>query len=43
MRFEKGQEPPAKGFWSLTMYDEQMFFVANPINRNSMSVRTNPT
>ena len=31
-----------KGFWSLTMYDEQMFFVANPINRYSMSVRTNP-
>ena len=38
----KGQRPPVKGFWSLTMYDEQMFFVANPINRYSMSVRTNP-
>ena len=42
LRFEKGQLPPVKGFWSLTMYDEQMFFVANPINRYSMSVRTNP-
>ena len=21
MRFEKGQMPPVKGFWSLTMYD----------------------
>jgi hypothetical protein len=42
MRFEKGQLPPVKGFWSLTMYDEQMFFVANPINRYSMSMRTNP-
>jgi hypothetical protein len=42
MRFEKGLLPPVKGFWSLTMYDEQMFFVANPINRYSMSVRTNP-
>ena len=31
-----------QGFWSLTMYDEQMFFVANPINRYSMSLRTNP-
>jgi hypothetical protein len=41
-RFEKGQLPPVKGFWSLTMYDESMFFVANPINRYSMSVRTNP-
>ena len=42
MRFAKGQLPPVRGFWSLTMYDEQMFFVANPINRYSMSVRTNP-
>jgi hypothetical protein len=33
MRFEKGQLPPVKGFWSLTMYDENMFFVTNPINR----------
>lgn len=43
LRFPKGQTPPVKGFWSLTMYDEAMFFVANPINRYSMSVRTNPT
>lgn len=42
LRFPKGQLPPVKGFWSLTMYDEQMFFVANPINRYSMSLRTNP-
>ncbi len=43
LTFAKGQLPPAKGFWSLTMYDENMFFVANPINRYSMSLRTNPT
>ena len=42
LRFEKGQLPPVKGFWSLTMYDEAMFFVANPINRYSMSLRTDP-
>jgi hypothetical protein len=42
MTFAKGQTPPVKGFWSLTMYDENMFFVANPINRYSMSVGTNP-
>ena len=42
MRFAKGQLPPVQGFWSLTMYDEDYFFVANPINRYSMSVRTNP-
>ena len=42
LRFQKGELPPVKGFWSLTMYDEQMFFVANPINRYSMSLRANP-
>jgi hypothetical protein len=42
LTFPKGQTPPVKGFWSLTMYDENMFFVANPINRYSMSIRTNP-
>jgi len=42
MTFAKGQLPPVKGFWSLTMYDEGMFFIANPINRYSMSMRTNP-
>jgi hypothetical protein len=42
LRFAKGELPRVKGFWSLTMYDEEMFFVANPINRYSMSVRTNP-
>jgi hypothetical protein len=42
MTFPKGQTPPVRGFWSLTMYDENMFFVANPINRYSMSIRTNP-
>jgi hypothetical protein len=42
MRFEKGQLPPVNGFWSLTMYDEDMFFIENSINRYSMSMRTNP-
>jgi hypothetical protein len=37
-----GLLPPVKGFRSLTMYDDAMFFIANPINRYSMSVRTNP-
>jgi len=39
MRFAKGQLPPVKGFWSLTMYDEQMFFVENPLHRYSVSPR----
>jgi hypothetical protein len=39
MTFKKGQTPPVDGFWSLTMYDENFFFVANPINRYSISAR----
>jgi hypothetical protein len=31
--------PPTGGFWSLTMYDAQYFFVANPLNRNTLSAR----
>ena len=37
--FKKGQTPPVNGFWSLTMYDANYFFVANPINRYSISAR----
>ena len=40
MRFEKGQFPPAQGFWSITMYDDQYFFVPNAINRQNISSRT---
>jgi hypothetical protein len=39
MHFDKGQLPPVDGFWSLTMYNAQYFFVANPINRYSISAR----
>ena len=41
MHFNKGQMPPAKGFWSLTMYDGDYFFVANPLNRYTLSSRSN--
>lgn len=41
MRFPKGQLPPVNGFWSLTMYDADYFFVDNPINRYSISARQN--
>ncbi|MCK1445678.1 DUF1254 domain-containing protein [Bradyrhizobium sp. 48] len=41
MRFPKGQLPPALGFWSVTMYDADYFFVRNPINRYSISARQN--
>jgi hypothetical protein len=46
MHFDKGQMPPVKAFWSLTMYDTEFFFVPNPINRYDLSQRntfiTNP-
>jgi hypothetical protein len=39
MHFPKGKLPPADGFWSLTMYDAQYFFVPNVLNRYSISAR----
>jgi hypothetical protein len=39
MHFDKGHLPPVNGFWSLTMYNEQMFFVDNPLNRYTLSAR----
>jgi hypothetical protein len=46
MHFDKGMLPPVKGFWSVTMYNGDYFFVANPLNRYTVSSRskfkTNP-
>ncbi|HMO45748.1 MAG TPA: DUF1254 domain-containing protein [Rubrivivax sp.] len=39
MHFPKGQLPPVDGFWSLTMYDRDYFFVDNPLNRYTLSAR----
>jgi hypothetical protein len=39
MHFDKGQLPPVEGFWSLTMYNAQYFFVDNPLNRYTLSQR----
>ncbi len=39
VHFEKGQAPPVEGFWSITMYDANYFFVPNSINRYSISPR----
>lgn len=40
IRFEKGLFPPVRGFWSLTMYDANFFFVANPLNRYTLGSRS---
>jgi hypothetical protein len=39
IHFAKGETPPVKGFWSLTMYDETYFFVPNALNRYTLSSR----
>jgi hypothetical protein len=39
LHFDKGQMPPVNGFWSLTMYNAQYFFVDNPLNRYTLSQR----
>ena len=31
--FAKGQLPPVKGFWSLTLYNAEHFFHDNPLQR----------
>lgn len=40
VHIDKGQMPPVNGFWSLTMYNAQYFFVDNPLNRYTLSSRT---
>jgi hypothetical protein len=37
LHFAKGEMPPANAFWSVTMYNEQSFLVANPINRYNIA------
>lgn len=37
IHFNKGQLPPVDGFWSLTMYDSDLFFVPNQIDRYNIS------
>jgi hypothetical protein len=45
LTFAKGETPPVKGFWSITMYEinKGWWFVPNPLNRFTASMRNNPT
>jgi hypothetical protein len=38
--FPKGELPPVKGFWSLTLYEEHHFFHPNPLNRYSLGTKS---
>jgi hypothetical protein len=37
--FPKGQVPPVKGFWSVTLYDQYHLFSPNPIGRYSLGTK----
>lgn len=37
--FEKGQLPPVRGFWSLTLYNEHHFFAPNDLKRFSLGTK----
>jgi hypothetical protein len=39
VKFAKDQTPPVHGFWSLSIYNEHHFFVANEINRFSLGTK----
>ena len=39
MHFPQDQTPPVQGFWSLTMYNPQYFFVENPLHKYTVSAR----
>ena len=37
--FAKGQTPPVRGFWSLTLYNQNHFFAPNEIKRYSIGTK----
>ncbi|MEJ0041132.1 MAG: DUF1214 domain-containing protein [Rhizomicrobium sp.] len=39
VHFEKDELPPARAFWSLTLYNDKQFFAANPIDRYAIGDR----
>ena len=41
MKFTKDQMPPVNAFWSLTAYDKDGYFIANPVDRFAIGDRDN--
>jgi len=37
--FAKGQTPPVKGFWSMTLYNDRHLFTPNPLKRYSLGTK----
>jgi hypothetical protein len=42
IHFNKDAIPPVNGFWSLSMYNDKIMFVANPINRYCLGSLSDP-
>jgi hypothetical protein len=46
LHFDKGSVPPAEGFWSLSLYNDQQQFAENPAHRYNIAsgdkLRSNP-
>ncbi len=42
LHFAQDQIPPVNGFWSLSMYNDKIMFVDNPINRYSLGSLSDP-
>lgn len=42
LHFEADKLPPVNAFWSVTLYDEQGYQVANAINRFALGLSTGP-
>jgi hypothetical protein len=40
LTFPKGQQPPVKGFWSVTLYNDLHLFNPNPLNRYSLGTKS---
>jgi hypothetical protein len=40
LRFPRGELPPVGAFWSLTVYDDDLFLAENPIDRYAIGDRT---